>query len=57
MNVAVILAFVELAIKAFDRVKWLLERPNATFTDEEKAQINQELDEAHDRLKALVVDN
>ena len=57
MNVAVILAFVELAIKAFDRVKWLLERPDATFSDEEKEQINRELDEAHDRLKALVVDN
>ena len=54
MNVAIALAFLELAIKAFDRVKWLLERPDATFSDEDKAKINQELSEAHDRLKALL---
>ena len=54
MNPVIILAFIEMGIKLFDRVKWFMERPNETFTDEEKAQINQELADAHDKLKAAL---
>lgn len=40
---ALIMAFTEVGLKAFQRVQWLLTREGETFSDEEKADIMGQL--------------
>lgn len=47
-----ILAFLDVGLKALERVQWLAQREGDELTADEKAQINAELAAARERFQA-----